>query len=259
MTFRLAATLCFLTIFWVSSVASAQDAETITKVEKHFESGANLFQSGQYEQAIEEFEAGYALYPDPILLYNISLAHGKLGRVDKSLTVAELAESMNLQEPDRTQNQSRIVALRRAQVSQDMAPIIAQRVKAEERERAEAEAQKRRRQDEFGTYGWIGVGVAGAGVLALVGAIILDASLSSDIDAFEDAAARGDQLEYDRLKSDIESKQSTSQILLFTGIGLTAVGAGFIVYELFFDGRSDSAVSIAPTQGGAAASYRLRF
>ncbi len=259
MTFRLIATFCFLSILWVSTPAFAQDAATIAKVEKHFENGANFFQSGQYEQAIDEFEAGYALYPDPILLYNISLAHGKLARVDKSLTVAELAESMKLQEPDRTQNSSRIVALRRAQLAHNMAPIVAEQVKAEKRKQAELEEKKRREANKFGTLGWVGIGVAGAGVAALVGALILDASLSSDIDAFEDAAARGDQLEYDRLKSDIESKQSTSQILLFTGIGLTAVGAGFIVYELFFKGRSDSAVSIAPTDGGAAATYQFRF
>lgn len=234
--------------------AHAQDSETIQKVQGHFDSGATFYEQGQYEKAIEEFQAGYALFPDPIFLYNISLAHGKLGRVNESLAVAELAESMGLQEPDQSQNRARMVALRSVQSGQDVSDelgVVARKTASEDKKRRTAEDNRQL----FSTYGWIGVGTASAGLVALVSSLLIDLSMGGDIEAYESAAARGDESEYGTLKDDIESSQTTAQILFFSGVALTAVGGGLIVWDLMRDQETEDTVAramVVPTPDGAA-------
>jgi len=46
----------------------------------HFERGNQLYSDGQYDQAIDELEAGYALDPRPDFLYALGQAERKRGR-----------------------------------------------------------------------------------------------------------------------------------------------------------------------------------
>ncbi len=204
----------------------AQDAETIQKVQGHFERGAAAFASKDYETAIREFEAGNGLLPDPIFLYNISLAHGMLGRVEQSLAVARLADATGLDEPDATQNRARIVGLTRAAFAEDVAknmPVVRPSPPV-----ASTPAL-------FSWYGWAGVGTAGLGLISLTAASIIDISIGPDIDNFKEAAAAGDTITYRRLKSEIESDQATAKTLFFAGLGLTAIGAALITYDILFN------------------------
>jgi tetratricopeptide (TPR) repeat protein len=61
--------------------APDQNAE----VEKLFAEGASLYKAGKYRPAIDKFEAAYALFPEPNLLYNIARAHEALGDVDQAI------------------------------------------------------------------------------------------------------------------------------------------------------------------------------
>ena len=61
--------------------APDQNAE----VEKLFAEGASLYKAGKYRPAIDKFEAAYALFPEPNLLYNIARAYEALGDVDQAI------------------------------------------------------------------------------------------------------------------------------------------------------------------------------
>lgn len=227
---------------------SAQGAETIVKVQTHFEKGAEYFQKGDYEAAIAEFEAGNGLLPNPIFLYNISLAHGKLGRVEQSLAVARLAEATGLDEPDATQNRARISALMTAQqaltLANAMEPVPEPAPPLEE--------------PLFSTLGWIGVASASLGVVSLVGATIMDASIGTTIENYEAAAASGDATNYRLFKSEIESDQVLTRSLFFIGLGLSAAGAGLVAYDLFWD-ESTLEMAVSPTSDGVSGAFRMTW
>ncbi len=46
---------------------------------EHFNKGTTQYTLNHYEEAILEFEAGYAAEPEPAFLYNLAQAHAKLG------------------------------------------------------------------------------------------------------------------------------------------------------------------------------------
>lgn len=241
--------LCGLLLSFVPFNAFAQDEETIEKVQGHFERGAAAFQNKDYETAIREFEAGNGLMPDPIFLYNISLAHGLLGRVEQSLAVARLAEATGLDEPDATQNRARIVALTRATQADELSRTMSPVVKAPETTTP-----------LLSWYGWAGVGTAGLGLLSLTAATIVDISIGPDIENYKEAAAIGDTITYRRLKSDIESDQAAAKTLFFAGLGLTAIGAALITYDVLVHSKSaDSSLSLSLTPDGAMTTFQLQW
>jgi hypothetical protein len=240
--------LCGLLFSFVPFNTFAQDEETIEKVQGHFERGAAAFENKDYETAIREFEAGNGLMPDPIFLYNISLAHGLLGRVEQSLAVARLAEATGLDEPDATQNRARIVALTRATQANELSRTMSTIVQAPETTPL------------LSWYGWAGVGTAGLGLLSLTAATILDISIGPDIENYKEAAAIGDAITYRRLKSDIESDQAAAKTLFFSGLGLTAIGAALITYDVLVRSKSaDSSLSLSLTPNGAMTTFQFQW
>lgn len=52
---------------------------------KEYERGAQLYRSGQYEEAIAAFRKAYAAQPHPALLFNIGQAQEKLGELEPAL------------------------------------------------------------------------------------------------------------------------------------------------------------------------------
>lgn len=224
------------------------DEETIAKVNNHFETGANLFYEEDYEGAIREFEAGHALIPNAIFLYNISLAYERMGQTDKALETAEEAEELGgLNDSERVSNRARIVALG----SQQHAVEIAD-------DAATPDPLFR-----FTRWGWIGSGLVVGGVIALGATAGIDRALSDEVGDFKAAAANDDQAEYDRLKDEIDRRQTGARVLFVLGTIGVVGGAGLIVYDLMFNPNNrpadTPAVTVAPTRGGAALQLRWQF
>ena len=61
------------------------EAAQTAEAKAHFERGKELFKSGAYDQAIQEFKQADQIKPSPILAYNIGLAYEKLGRCKASI------------------------------------------------------------------------------------------------------------------------------------------------------------------------------
>ena len=54
------------------AAASAQTAPEKELAQKRYKVGEQLYDIGQYEKALVEFEEAYRLYPLPAMLYNIA-------------------------------------------------------------------------------------------------------------------------------------------------------------------------------------------
>src|SRR5688500_18742243 len=82
--------LLLLTALAVGGQASAADPKRSSPAAQRdarraYEKGAQLYRSGQYEEAIAAFRQAYALQPHPALLFNIAQAQEKLGELEGAL------------------------------------------------------------------------------------------------------------------------------------------------------------------------------
>lgn len=229
-----------------SSPAWAQDSDDVDQIQHHFETGVALYFDQKYDEAIDEFQKGHALYPDPIFLYNISMAHGKMGRMDQSLAIAELAESGGLGEPDSTQNRARMAALRQYRGAAEIANRS-----AIERMQATPEPTSESWLSQRDWRFWTGVGAAGVGVTSIIIGGIVDASLNDTILAYEKAAQAEDIATYNRLRKTIESDQNKAITFYVVGGLLVAGGSGMIAWSL----TDEKNLVVLPTPNGAAAAY----
>lgn len=57
----------------------------LERAKELFENGKGLYAEGSYTAAIAAFRQAYALSGDPVLLYNIALAHDRAGNFDEAL------------------------------------------------------------------------------------------------------------------------------------------------------------------------------
>lgn len=67
---------------------AAQDepsAEAKSLAKKAYEKGMGHYQRDDYDRAIEQFDVGYRLVPQPVFLYNIAQAHRLAGRSERAL------------------------------------------------------------------------------------------------------------------------------------------------------------------------------
>ena len=208
------------------------DPAIVERVQQHFDRGATLYKQGDYEGAIHEFEAGNALIPNAIFLYNISLAEAKLGRHREALARAEEAQEMGLPDEDANQNAARIAALRTSLEAQDVAQDVHDHP---------SPSFFSGLSNPLSTIGWVGVASVSLGTLAMLGTLQVDLSLGDTVDAFRQAAADGDAATYDDLRQQIKRRQTWGRVLLFGGAGLVAAGAAAIVYDLFFAPKTSDA------------------
>ncbi|MCU0663542.1 MAG: tetratricopeptide repeat protein [Myxococcota bacterium] len=78
-----------LFVVGVAMAVLFQASAAFADARQHFLAGQDYYTQGRYEKAIEEFDEAYRLDPKPLLLFNISQAHERLGRVDKAIEYLE--------------------------------------------------------------------------------------------------------------------------------------------------------------------------
>ena len=95
----------------VAASATAKPDEKIQQARQHYEAGLASFNLQEYAKAIEEFEAGYRLRPDPVFLYNLGQEHRLAEKPERALYFyrAFLRSSSNA--PNRKEVEERIASL----------------------------------------------------------------------------------------------------------------------------------------------------
>lgn len=241
--------IALLALFTPASlVAQDYDEATINAVNEHFAKGAKLYYDGRYDEAIAEFEAAHRKIPNAIFLYNISLAQAKKGQLRESLKTAEQADSFGGLGPDeQVQNQARIAAMRRQLVAEDASKDVANRLPPVDPLL------------DFSKWGWIGSGLVVGGLLGLAGVAVIDGNLKPEIDAYRDAADRGDTAAMARLEEDIRPRQTGGRVLFVLSSAAVLGGAGLLVYDIAFRKEEGAAVRLIPRPDGVFVAFGARF
>lgn len=105
-------------LFLASLVALAPTAlaqsDDESRARGHFEAASSYFEEGEYEDALREFSRAYDLSQRPGLLYNIGLAHERLGHYEEAARFLRQYLSEETREiPNRSALEHRVEALER--------------------------------------------------------------------------------------------------------------------------------------------------
>lgn len=78
-------------VLWLCLTASPAGADAF---KDHYEAGLSRYSSEEYEEAVKEFQAAYALKPKPRLLFNIGQSYRSLGNAREALHFYLLYQAM---------------------------------------------------------------------------------------------------------------------------------------------------------------------
>ena len=96
-----------------SDAAPQPTPEEVEAAKRHFESGAEFFQHGNYAAARLEFEASYALTKYPQLLYNLGKTAEKQNQIPEAIRYLEAYLASGPPESDATEVRAKLTELRK--------------------------------------------------------------------------------------------------------------------------------------------------
>ncbi|WP_146618165.1 hypothetical protein [Lujinxingia litoralis] len=244
----------------LASPAAAQNTPD-ELAQQYFDEGAGFFIEGNYARAILSFRRAYEQRPDPMILYNMSLAHSRLGNHREAYqTILATQRMEGLPDQARVRVDARVDALHVVVTAEALAPEMAEALarKAEADQHSEearaalpAPPPLQHANAGMGLVGWAGVGTTVVGAGLLTGALLIDRGLSSDLEAYQQAADQGRLDDYRRLRSDIESRASTGRILLYSGAGAAVLGLGMWVFGVTAaEGPAEIDLAFSPDGSG---------
>lgn len=175
---RVALSVCMLCLFVAQAHAQAGATDTDAagpapqtvaadldrKARVHFETATALFESGEYERAAEEFREAYRLSNRPQLLFNISLAYERLGKLQQAI---ELLRAYLVAVPETPKRGRLELRIQRMQERLD-----AQRA-AEEEITTSAIAPAASVPKQEPTFNWLAPSVVTTASITLSGALVL--------------------------------------------------------------------------------------
>ncbi len=229
------------------------------RAEEFYKSGAASYFRGDILIALSKFKQGYELDPNAMFLYNISLCYGKLENYSEALTQADLAHTKGLPSEVSDKNMARIAAYQtilKTQYIAELEPVVVAVEDCDSDECASGRVSEPKGSEKPTWLGWTGATVAVVGGGMLVGAFLVDSGLESDITAYDQAVAKADATEAERLKSDIEGQQTLGKILVISGAVLAATGVGLFVYDML-QTESVALVPVVGDQVGAALIHKF--
>jgi len=273
--------LCLSALPALADAPKKPDAAAIKKANGHFKLGQEFFKSGQWDRAITEYQAALDLTGEPLMVFNIALAHDRAGRPEKALEgylkyleensdgpiadeargyVAKLTPVVDKLKKERSDEEARKAdeqkrqqeeAAKQAEVARLAAAAKGRR---EERNKEALEIERRGMLQRLGGFVLIGAGAIAVGVGVKKG---LDAqSIADELSDHEGAWTDA------QIARDDEGRSANKQMIIFTAIGAGAIITGGVFYLI---GRGAHAraervrVDVSATSGGAAASLGFRF
>jgi hypothetical protein len=256
----------------VLACASPALADDKAKAKTLYQEGLNHYNLAEWQEAIKSWKESYILSKKPLLLFNIGQAYRLSGDCKQAMIFydsyqreepnpkngAELEEALALcaKQPDKPVDKPVNKPLDKPVVTTppvDKPVVVAQKPEPQQ----PVEPVDSGPTTSGGGLRKVGYIVGGAGVVMTgVGIYFaLDASsTASDLDGYMG--------EWGQEQIDLEAsgKNSATMGKVFTGLGVAAVVAGGVMYVVGGPKSVESSgVAIAPTRGGAAMSWSLRF
>jgi tetratricopeptide (TPR) repeat protein len=125
----------------VTGPAGAAEPAISSEAKRHVAAGNAFYESGQYEDAVKEFELAYRLSNRPALLFNIARAEAKLGHDENAIAFLKRYLEERPDAPDAPSVMAEIEAREHA-IANARAMKKAEAEAAEERKRAEELAHR---------------------------------------------------------------------------------------------------------------------
>lgn len=219
-------------------LATAAHAGPAEEAQRHADEGAKRYIAGDCPGAIVEFQKAYEAQPAPLLLYNIAICYQSLDEHERAREALDRALAHTDRSPkEDAAAQARLSALDAIARGRALAtPALVKRVEDPGTQVAlDAPAPLTPTWYTGLTWGALGVGAIGVS-----GALLIDYTLSDDLDAYN--AARPDRRVSAAQAEAIRADQRLGKGMLFTGLALGAVGVGLLLLNPFDE-------EAAPDQG----------
>lgn len=114
-----------------------------TRAAERYQRGVEHFQAERYAQALAEYQAAYELLPNPLLLFNIGLAHRAQGHREQAVAAFEQFLSEQSEAGDGAGDLREITIEAREYVLELKTQLAEERARQQAREREAAEAARR--------------------------------------------------------------------------------------------------------------------
>ncbi len=227
-------TLLFLTLLLVPSVAVAQTASAKAKAQALLKDGLDLYDRGERTAALEKFQAAYAAFPSPKLLFNVGQANRDLGRRAEALDAFERFLR------DATDASPETIAEARRSVAELRAQTVAAAATTAPNAFTATESAPTAAPSDSGPKKWLVWGGAAATGVFGVAAVVSGISARSrfnDLKSSCGATAAGcSSSQIDGVKS---GAARTNLLWALTGVAAAATGIAFYV------GSGEAGVSVA--------------
>lgn len=213
------------------------------QAQKHMEKAQQAHQAGNYDAALGELQAAYAVDPQPDLLYAIGQVYVKLGKCEDAIESYDKFLATN-PPADAAGLANEAITTCKAQLAPpppppEPTPPPQPPAPPPEPERRPFYADK------------IGTALVGGGVVSSIVGIVLYASARGTLSDAEDAPTYASQQD---LVDDAHFKRNLS--IVFGAVGVAAIGVGVWHYVRF---SSEQSVAVTPTTSGGMVSWMGRF
>jgi tetratricopeptide (TPR) repeat protein len=262
-------------------VSAEPDAATLKKASNHFKLGQEFFKSRQWDRAIAEYQSALDLTGEPLMVFNIALAHDRAGRSEEALAgflrylelssdgaiadearqdVARLTPIVDKIRANRAADHARMDAeAKRAQVEAKRRAEAEQQAKLDDANRARLEIRAESIAGRGRIQRWTGVAFAGAGLVGIgLGVKLgLDAqTISDELEAHQGAWTDAQIARLD------EGRSANTRSIVLSAVGGGAILTGVVIY-MFGRGNVRRAermrVDARATAGGGSVSLAVTF
>lgn len=236
----------------------AQGSEAEAEAMEHDRQAAELYQDGEYEQALEHMQAAQALLPATPRLYNIAACHERMGNLSEAMVYYQRFIELDDAPPERrARAEERIEALR-AELGADPAESVDPLGEGDEGASEDRgfqpppPAPTDRRRLSPGPF-WAMVVLAGVtGVTSIItGAVTLSRQNEWDAMSWDEQQGNLD------LRDSGRSLAVATEVIWITAAA-SAVTALVLAFFTDFDG-DDATAALTPTDGGLAVGLSGRF
>lgn len=220
--------------------ASDDEPSVAEQVEALSHEGAEHFNDGEFEAAIEKFEEAYELEPVPNLLYNIGHCYEQLEDWEQAQHYyEEFIRSPDADSDARDHAMDRVETLRELQRAEEEAddPEDDEAVAEAERELEQAQFERQRQPDDAPSLA-PGFAVTGAGIAMIGAGALTGVFASGNADQIDD-----DGLTYDE-RLDAQSRARTQGVVadvFFIGGAVATATGGYLLFSALSADPGDTA------------------
>lgn len=206
--------------------------------------GDEAYKAGDFERAAELVRRAYALYPEPLLLYNLALALDGMGKTSEALDYYERYLATNPDVKDRGAIERRVATMR-SQLAAQAERARAERVAADKPQPSSPTVAPSTSKLPFLTIG-VGVLVAGGGI----------AFGAASIKRHDDAEAAPSQLAAQQHQDRAQLYATTANVLFIAGGVLAVGGVVWAVLDRRPRDTTDTRIVIGRSSIGVAWTFR---